>query len=253
MDGVLYHGDRALPHAVVFMRLLQSKPHIFITNNPILLPEDIAKKLQTLGFSQPELSKILTSGIATADWLFSQKPGFRYFAIGADGLHQALQKQGVEDASTADFVVIGEGAGIDYASLTTAINLIIKKNATLVLTNPDTTVDGVCNDRHCILPGGGALVAPIQIATGVEPMVVGKPEPLMFQMALARLKLPADQCLMIGDRPDTDILGAQSLGIKTALVRTGRFRIEQRLPDGIAPDIDVPDLEALQLALNLCP
>ena len=90
MDGVLYHGDTALAGAIAFMQSIRHIPHCFITNNPIRLPADIADRLEQQGFASPAEDSIITSGEATAWWLSQQKPGFRYFAVGAIGVHQAL-------------------------------------------------------------------------------------------------------------------------------------------------------------------
>ncbi len=252
MDGVLYHGERALPAALKFMDALGERPHAFITNNPILPPAEVAAKLQRLGFRRPVERLIVTSAEATADWLAAQKPGFRYFAVGASGLHQALAKQGTEDLDQADFVVVGEGPGLDFGQLTRGINLILKRGARLVVTNPDVSVDATVNGEQRVLPGGGALVAPFAAATGQQPVVIGKPEPLLYRIALARIGGAAETCLMIGDRPDTDIAGAVRLGMPTALVRTGRFAAGESWPaDCPRPDVDVPDLTELARILGL--
>jgi len=246
MDGILYHGDVAIEAAIAFMASIAKIPHCFITNNPIRLPGQIADKLQAMGFDRPQLDQIVTSGEATALWLHQQKPGFRYFAIGADGLHQSLQRYGQADAHKADYVVVGEGAGIDYESLSVAINLVSKQNAQLISTNPDNSVDAMRDGKHWILPGGGALVAPLVVATGVKPLTIGKPNALLYQMALERMNLSAQDCLMIGDRPDTDIQGAASIGMRTALVRTGRFLPNEKYPENLyCPDIDVNSLVEL--------
>jgi len=252
MDGVLYHGDRALDDARPFMALLAHRPHAFITNNPILPPERVADKLAGMGFNRPDPTLIVTSAEAAADWLATRKPGFRYFAVGAEGLHLALRAKGTEDARRADFVVVGEGPGLDYASLTTGINLILKQGARLVATNPDVNVDATLDGEHRILPGGGALVAPFAAAAGVEPIVIGKPQPLLYRMALQRLGVAPEHCLMIGDRPDTDIAGAVRLGLRTALVRTGRFAPGAPWPADLPPpDLDVDGLSELGRRLGL--
>lgn len=234
LDGVLFHGDRALPGAEDLLRRLGGCPHCFLTNNPIRTPEEVAAALAAMGLPRPDSGRILTSALATARWLAHQKPGFRYFAVGAAGLDVALREVGKPDDQRADVVVVGEGPGIDFESLTTGINLILERGARLVVTNPDTTVDGMREGRHVVFPGGGALVAPFAVATGVTPTVVGKPEPLLYEMALEQLGCLAGRCLMIGDRPDTDIAGAQRLGMWTALVRTGRF------PPGATWNLDIP-------------
>lgn len=249
MDGVLFHGDMPLPGAAELLAGLGGTPHLFLTNNPILAPGAVADKFARIGLPRPRAGQILTSAAATALWLQRQKPGFRYYAVGADGLQQALAEVGTADAEAAEFVVVGEGAGLDYASLTCGINLILEQGARLVVTNPDHSVDANIGGRHRVLPGGGALVAPFQVATGRAPVVIGKPQPLLYEMALARLGVTAAEAVMVGDRPDTDIAGAARLGMRTALVRTGRFAPGQAWPDGVPrADADYRDLAELLTA-----
>jgi HAD superfamily hydrolase (TIGR01450 family) len=251
MDGVLYHGDSVLEGATRFVSRIPQSRRLFVTNNPIRSPENVALKLSQLGFSDIDESQVLTSAEATANWLAQQKPGFRYYAVGAEGLRLALARVGSEDCVCADYVVIGEGPGIDFDSLTTGINLVIHGGAQLVSTNPDATVDETRNGQHIVVPGGGALVAPFEVATGRKAVVIGKPEPLLYEMAMRRLGAAPADCIMIGDRPDTDILGAQRLGMRTALVRTGRFSPGATLPDGVAnPDWDVESLTELEVLLT---
>ena len=253
MDGVLYHGDRPLPAALRFIKALAGRPHAFLTNNPILPPGQVADRLERMGFRRPPEHLIVTSAEATADWLEAQQPGFRYFAVGGAGLHLALRKKGREDAVNAGFVVIGEGPGLDFETLTIGINLILKRGARLVVTNPDVNVDATEEGEHRILPGGGALAAPFAVATGRSPVVIGKPEPLLYRMALERLGCSPERCLMIGDRPDTDIAGAARLSMPTALVRTGRFAPGEAWPEGVPrADWDVADLDEMaELLSNL--
>jgi HAD superfamily hydrolase (TIGR01450 family) len=252
MDGVLYHGDRLLPGAADFLSRIRRIPHLFLTNNPILTPREVARKLARLGLPEPDPDRIITSAQATALWLTREISGFRYFAVGGDGLHQALRKAGTEDQDQADFVVVGEGPGLDYESLTLGLNLIVKQGARLVGTNPDLNVDATLNGSHRLLPGGGALLAPFMLASGVEPVVIGKPNPLLFEMALEQLDCTAERCLMIGDRPDTDIAGAAAMGMRTMLVRTGRFGPGEAWPEEIpAPDWDLEDLTQCAAALGI--
>jgi len=253
LDGVIYHGDHLLPGATEFLAAIDQLPYLFLTNNPIRTPDEVVDRLARLGLPRPDPDHVLTSAQATADWLARARPGFRYFAVGAAGLHRELERVGVADMQGADFVVVGEGPGLDYEQLTIGINLILTHGARLVVTNPDSTVDEVRDGRHLILPGGGALVAPFAAATGVTPTVIGKPEPLLYQMALHRLGCGAGECLMVGDRPDTDIAGATRLGMWTALVRTGRFAGGAPWPEGLPrPDLDLDTLADLTVALREC-
>lgn len=252
MDGVLYHGSTLLPGARALLERIRPLPHLFLTNNPRRTPLAVADRLAELGLPRPDPAQILTSALATADRLAALKPGFSWFAIGEGGLEAALLAAGGRpDPRRADFVIVGEGPGIDFDRLTTAINLVIKQGAQLVLTNPDASVDDQQEGKHRVLPGGGALVAPIAIACEVEPLVIGKPQPALFEMACARLGLAPADCLMIGDRPDTDIAGATGIGMRAALVRTGRFGADAAWPTvQPRPDWDEPDLPQLLRAIE---
>ncbi len=246
MDGILFHGSLPLPGAAEFLRRTATLPRVFVTNNPIRTPAQVALRLAAMGLGEVDPASILTSAEATARWLARERPGFKYYAVGAAGLHAALCVCGVLDPERPDFVVVGEGPGLDFDSLTRGINLIIKRGARLVVTNPDVSVDDHQDGEHRVLPGAGALVAPFAIACDVKPVVIGKPEPPLFEMARERLGFPPAHCVMIGDRPDTDIAGARRAGMGAALVRTGRFAPGLPWPDGLPrPDWDVPDLPGL--------
>ncbi len=242
MDGVLFHGNRALPGAREFLYAIRDVPHVFVTNNPIRSASEIVTHLRNLDLGEFREDQVLTSAVATASWLQEQSPGYGYFAVGEGDLHDALAVYGRPDEEQADYVVVGEGEGLDYASLVTGIRLI-GNGATLISTNPDASVDGDCDGQHCVKPGGGALVAPFEVATGQKAITIGKPNPLLYQMAMQRLGgVAAENCLMIGDRPDTDIVGAKALGMMTALVRTGRFWPGKMVIDEQSADIDVVSL-----------
>jgi HAD superfamily hydrolase (TIGR01450 family) len=251
MDGVLFHGDRPLPGAAEFLHWLLQRPHRFVTNNPIRSPADVVAHFRALRLPVPGADAVITTAQATSAYLARQRPDFRYFAIGAGALHDALAAVGQADAEHADFVVVGEGPGLDYESLTVAINLVLKRGARLISTNPDASVDASVAGQHRVLPGGGALVAAVAVATGVQPTVIGKPHPLLFRMALTSLGLTAGRCIMVGDRPDTDIIGASALGMRTALVRSGRFGAADVLPERVLPDWDVDGLPALMAAWRI--
>lgn len=249
MDGVLYHGTRVLTHAVEFLSAIGRVPHAFLTNNPIATPVQVAERLAGMGFARPPEPAILTSAVACAEWLRSRHPGYRYFAVGAPGLDAALSRYGTLDPDNAEFVVVGEGPGLDFHSLTQGINMIQKHDAELVSTNPDHTVDAFQDGCHRVLPGGGALVAAFEVACGRKAITIGKPEPLLYRMALHRLGVDASSCVMIGDRVDTDISGATRLGMRTALVRTGRFAPGEPWPAHLPKATwDVSDLDQLLTA-----
>ncbi|KAI9010565.1 protein NagD [Hyaloraphidium curvatum] len=249
MDGVLYRGDSAIPAALDFMRAIRDVPHIFLTNNSSVTPEAVAAKLKKLGFDGIPAELILTSAMATASYLARETADFRYFAIGGPGLHAALAAVGKEDLTDPDYVVVGEGPGLTYESLTLGLGLLVRGRAKLIGTNPDANVDGTVNGKPAVLPGGGALVAPFAAGSGKEPIFIGKPAPSLYLEALRRLDaVRPEDAIMVGDRPDTDIKGAAELGIRTVLVRTGRFGPGEPYPKGLPkPDYDIASLAELPL------
>jgi HAD superfamily hydrolase (TIGR01457 family) len=249
MDGVIHRGDAVIPEALVFLESVRHYPYLFFTNNSSETPEAVVEKLTALGVPDCCPGHILTSAIATADYLRDLTPDYSYYAVGGAGLHDALIKYGREDHEDPDYVVVGEGEGLDYDTLTTGISILFRGRAKLIGTNPDTSLDGTRAGRSVVLPGGGALVAPFQAATGMKPLFIGKPGPIMYQMGLSRLGKQAHEVFMIGDRPDTDIKGAAQLGIRTILVCTGRFRREDPYPpESPRPDLMVDSLSEVQLA-----
>jgi len=122
----------------------------------------------------------------------------------------------VQDHNRADIVVCGKDETLTWHKLATA-TLNINAGAEFYATNADTTLP---TERGVIL-GNGAILAALETATGVKPMVIGKPEPVMYQQALKVLGSSADRTLAIGDRLETDILGAHRAGLKSILVLSG--------------------------------
>lgn len=238
MDGVLYRGDRVIDGAREFMAAIADRPHAFLTNNSSLTPATFRARLQRLGLLADPRAPLITSAIATAEHLHRTHPGFRYFAVGGHGLHAALHAVGKPSNERADYVVIGEGDGLDYQSLTRGGNLLLA-GARLVATNPDANVD----DGSRVLPGGGALAAPFEVMSGQKALVIGKPEPALYEAGMRALGVTPEDTIMVGDRPDTDIAGAARLGLRTLLVRTGRFRPGDTYPADLPPPTwDVNDL-----------
>jgi NagD protein len=187
-----------------------------LTNNPIYTPRDLAHRLQTLGMQVPE-DRIFTSSIATARFLKKQLPEGKGFVIGESGLTDAIHSVGyIITDHNPDYVVLGETHGYNYAQITKAIRLV-SAGARFVATNPDPSGPG----EGGLEPACGAMAALIERATGVAPFFVGKPNPYMMRSALNYLGAHSEETVMIGDRMDTDIVGAVSSGLDTILVLTG--------------------------------
>ncbi len=245
MDGVLYRGHTQLPHARELLDELNAHgiPFIMATNNSMNTPEQYVAKLAGMGITVPA-ERILTSSLATRGWMQENYPaGTRVFVIGMDSLHQAIFSGGYfQPAGTdAQVVVVGADFGVNYEKLKIA-TLAIRNGAAFVATNGDKTFP----TEEGQIPGAGSIVAAIEAAGGKAPnIVVGKPSPRMFLEAARILGTEPDETGMIGDRLDTDILGAERAGFVTVLVLTGVTRLEELAQAAIQADIVLPDLGPL--------
>lgn len=218
MDGVIYLGNELIPGAKEFIERLMSEKHgfLFLTNNSSLTPRELQRKLNNMGIDVNECC-FFTSALATADFLGGQHPHGRAYVIGGDGLREALTTVGYTMTDERpDYVVVGSTHTYNYDLLEKAVRLV-REGARLIGTNPDVTSP---SDQG-IIPACGALVAPIQLATGAHPYFVGKPNPLMMRTALRRLGAHSADAFMVGDRMDTDIVAGTEAGMRTILVLSG--------------------------------
>ncbi len=220
LDGVLYRGDQRLDGAREFLSFLQARAFKFmlLTNNATRTPQQVATRLQQMGMSV-DAERIITSSVATAQYLKKIRPdGASIFVVGEDGLTTPLSDAGfrIVDNAPADYVVLGMDRTVTYEKLKRATRCILG-GAQFIATNPDATFPSA----NGIAPGAGALIAALSTATGVSPIVVGKPEPTAFRMTLERLQADTETTAAIGDRLDTDIEGGFRAGLKTILVLTG--------------------------------
>lgn len=218
MDGVLVRGRTVIPGANTFIDWLNTNhiPYLVLTNNPLYTARDLAHRLQTIGLAIPA-ERIFTSAMATADFLQVQKPGGTAYVIGESGLTEAIYRIGyIMTDHDPDYVVLGETHGYNISQITRAIRLI-STGARFIATNPDPS--GPTDDG--LVPACGAMAALIEKATGVAPLFIGKPNPLMMRLALNHLGAHSEESVMIGDRMDTDIIAGVSSGLDTILVLTG--------------------------------
>lgn len=218
MDGVLVHENHPVPGAAELLRQWrdEGKPYLVLTNNSIFTPRDLSARLRASGLHVPE-EAIWTSALATADFLRSQKAGGSAFVIGEAGITTALHEAGfIMTETDPDYVVIGETRNYSFEAITKAIRLI-GGGSRFIVTNPDAT--GPSADGP--LPATGAVAALITKATGREPYVVGKPNPMMFRSAMNKIGAHSENTGMIGDRMDTDIVAGIEAGLHTILVLTG--------------------------------
>lgn len=218
MDGVLVHENHPIPGASELLQQWrdEGRPYLVLTNNSIFTPRDLSARLKASGLVVPEES-IWTSALATADFLQSQIPGGSAFVIGEAGITTALHEVGfIMTESDPDYVVIGETRNYSFEAITKAIRLI-GAGSRFIVTNPDATGPSAEGP----MPATGAVAALITKATGKEPYVVGKPNPMMFRSAMNKIGAHSENTGMIGDRMDTDIVAGIEAGLHTILVLTG--------------------------------
>jgi 4-nitrophenyl phosphatase len=243
LDGVVYTGTQAIPGAAWFLGEARRRgfPFKLVTNNSARPPEAVAERLRGMEI-HVEPDEIVTSAEAAVAYVRegSAQHGRRVLCIGEVGLRQALAESGLElvDDGAVDWVVVGLDRGFTYAKLATATRAI-RQGARFVATNADPLLP---SEGGVLNPGAGCIVAAIQTAT-VPPTIIGKPEPALFRRGLQRLgNLPPADVAMVGDRLDTDIVGARNVGLRTILVLSGGTTPGQLAAAPIQPDAWAPNL-----------
>ena len=251
MDGVLYRGNQALPGARELIPALRMAglSFILLTNNATLTQQEFSAKLARMGITvDPE--SIMTSASATALYLMQHYPeGGGIYVLGESSLVTTLT--GVPgfrpDGWQPDFVVAGLFYHFNYDALQRACSAI-RKGAHFIATNADATIPIEGGE---VWPGAGSIVAAVQTCSGVAPVVIGKPNPYIGQIALLKLDLQAEQVLCVGDRVDTDILLGKRIGTPTALLTTGVTGQSQLKAGEATPDYVFDGLPALMSALGI--
>ncbi|WP_229665137.1 HAD-IIA family hydrolase [Paracoccus acridae] len=240
LDGVAYRGETPIAEAVRAFRYWheQGLPYAFVTNNSTRSAGEFAAKLNGMGIpATPD--RIVTTSAAVAERLRETMPaGARVMVIGAPSLVAAVEARGFQIADTdVAAVVVGLDREFTFDKLQKAQTALLG-GARFFGTNPDRMLphgDG-------FEPGAGSILAAIETASGVMPLVIGKPQPDLIRMALHILGSDPATTFMLGDQIETDIIAGQAAGLKTILVRTG---VPPRQVPGVHPDIDIASLSDL--------
>ena len=234
LDGVVYIGRNPTPRAPETLRELRSrgKRLRFLTNNPSVSREGIAARLNRMGVEAlPE--EVFTAARATAIYAGSERLK-RPMILGGDALLDECREAGLDvrapdGGSGWDAVIVGWADTITMKDVREAC-VAIREGAKFIVTNVDKTYPS----ERGPMPAVGALVEILRITSGREPHVVGKPSPDMFRQAFASLP-PGARCVMVGDMPDIDVVGAHAAGIPAVLMGTAelpagdRFRPDARI------------------------
>lgn len=220
LDGTIYKGKQQIPAAARFIKRLQNegKKILFLTNNSTREPKSVAQNLKENHNIDVEVANVYTSALATADYLDQLAEARRkVYVVGEQGLKAALTEKGfILTNDQPDYVVVGLDSNVTYEKLAEAV-LFIRNGATFIGTNADSNIP----NQRGMLPGAGSLIKLVKYATQKTPIMIGKPEKIIMEMALKREKLTKDQVVMVGDNYHTDIMGAMNTGIDSLLVYTG--------------------------------
>jgi NagD protein len=221
LDGTVYLGDTLLPTAgetITHLRQM-GKRAVFLSNNPTQTRAEYAAKLTRLGLPTPS-DDVINSSFVMVDFLQRRLPQAKLFVVGEASLCNELAQAGFEltdDARLVDAVIASFDRTFDYEKLQVAFDAI-RAGAHFYATNAD---------RYCPVPGGGepdaaAMIAAIEACTNTRvEAVVGKPSPYMAEAILGLLGVLPEQCIIIGDRLETDILMGLNAGMASALTLTG--------------------------------
>ncbi len=245
LDGTVYLGDALLPGAKRTVETLRAAGSrvVFLSNKPLQTCADYAAKLTRLSIpTSPD--EVINSSWVLARWLQREAPGAALFVIGEPPLLAELRAAGfhlTEESTEIEFVVASFDRTFDYRKLQIGFDAI-RSGARFIATNAD---------RYCPTPEGGlpdaaAVIGALEGCTGkrVE-VVVGKPSPITARAILDHLQLPASECIIVGDRLETDVRMGQEAGMATGVVLTGVTTPVDLATSDIQPDYVLRRLDEL--------
>jgi len=229
-------GEALLPGAREILAALRADGRrvAFLSNKPLQTAAEYAAKLTRLGIPTPAEAVISTARVL-GEHLAGIDPGAPVFVIGEPPLIAELARHGfdVRPDHRVRWVVIAFDRTFDYAKLNTALQAV-KGGARLIATNPDRT----CPTPEGEIPDCAGMIAAVEAVTNTKVEVtVGKPSPIILRSALATLGLAAEQCVMVGDRIETDIVMGRELGLATVLVLSGITRADDPRIAEVRPDL----------------
>jgi NagD protein len=235
LDGTIYLGERLIPGADATIAALRAAGRrvVFLSNKPLQTRAEYAAKLTRLGVpAAPD--DVINSSLVLARYLRDRDPGAPVFVIGEPPMLEEMAAHGFEvrPDERVRWVVIAFDRTFDYAKLNVALQAV-KQGARLIATNPDRT----CPVEGGEIPDCAGMIAAVEAVTDrkVE-VIVGKPSPIILEVALAALGVPAADAAIVGDRIETDIVMGRRLGLGTVLVLSGITRADDPRIAAIAPD-----------------
>ena len=258
MDGVMYRGGQLIDGAAEAVATVRNLglPLFFVTNNSRETPVELAAKLQQMGVDAGP-DEIISAVVATVEYLrqLDPAPG-SVLVLGGAGLAAHIETSGFplasfDDDEPVDVVVAGCDFGLTYDRLSRATRGLVMHDAEFIAVNQDSLLP-MANGP---MPGAGAIVGALTAATGIEPLVVGKPSPHLFNVAAERSGVTGKDLVILGDLLDADIAGANAIGAMGVLVLTGSTtRAAAEAAEGeLQPDLVIDNLYQLPYDLLLAP
>ena len=251
MDGTLYLGDRLYDFTVELLKTIRQTggQYLFMTNNSSKSVEDYVKKLASLGIEATR-EDFMTSSQATAFYLKQNHPGKTLYVCGTRSLIAELESEGftvTTDLDKVECVVMGFDTELTFQKLHDVSYLLLtRKDLPYIATNPDL----VCPTEFGSVPACGSVCIGIKNATGREPIVIGKPSPLMPQQAMAQLGFSCDQTAVVGDRIYTDVKSGLNAGCTGILVLSGESTLQTLAESEDKPHLVLEDASAILQALK---
>jgi HAD superfamily hydrolase (TIGR01450 family) len=244
LDGTVYLGEALVPGAAETIGALRADGRrvAFLSNKPLETRGDYARKLTRLGVPAAA-DDVINSSLVLARHLATLDAGAPVFVIGEPPLIAELRAHGFEVRADhrVRWVVIAFDRTFDYAKLNTALQAV-RQGARLIATNPDRT----CPTADGEIPDCAGMTAAVEAVTAARvEIVVGKPSPIILDVALARLGVPAAESVIVGDRIETDIVMGKQRGLATVLVLSGVTRADDPRVAEIAPDLVLPSIREL--------
>ncbi|MCB9146700.1 MAG: HAD-IIA family hydrolase [Anaerolineales bacterium] len=229
MDGVVWKGDAPIGDLPATFKRIRERglKFVFATNNGTKTPDEYKEKLKELGV-EIQADQVVTSALGIAFLMAQKHPkGTKIFLIGENGMRAALEEKGfeildVENAAQAEAVVMGIDRSINFQKVAEA-TLLVRAGRPFYTTNTDRTFPTPRGE----IPGSGSWLSVVISATGIEPIVAGKPFPYLMELSLERLGTSKEETLVVGDRLETDIAAGKSVGCPTAFVLSGVSKLEE--------------------------
>lgn len=250
MDGTIYLDNHLFEDTLGFLDHVKSigGEYIFFTNNSSKNTDDYVTKLEALSI-KAKPSNIMTSSFAVSVYLQKHFPEKKIYVLGTKSLKEELKRKGINVVDRyeedIDCLLVGFDTELRYEKLEDACRLLLK-NVAFLGANPDL----VCPTSFGFIPDCGSICKMLKTATGKKPLYIGKPKPLMVELALKSTEFSPQQAIIVGDRLYTDIACGINAGISTALVLSGETKPDDLKDTDFKPDYIFRDIGELLEAIK---